>query len=176
MAFAEPKTILNLVGIEPGTVVADFGAGSGAFALEAARRVSDGKVYAIDVNKELLGKIKADARDEQLDSRIEVVWADIEAQNGTKLVDASADLVILSNVLFLADDKTSVAREANRILRPGGRVLILDWTDSFGGLGPTQSTVVSRDAALKLFQALGFALSKEIPAGDHHYAIVVRKP
>lgn len=176
MGFAEPRPILNLAGIEPGMTVADLGAGAGAFSLEAARRVgSEGRVYAVDVNKELLAKVKADAMREQLASRIEIVWADAEAPQGTKLADLSVDMVLLCNVLFLAEDKEALAKEANRILRPGGRVLVLDWTDSFGGLGPAPQAVVARDAALALFQRQGFALSKEIPGGDHHYALILKK-
>lgn len=176
MAFADPKTILNLTGLESGMTIADFGSGSGAFSLEAARRVgSGGRVYAIDVNKELLAKVKADAVHEQLASRVEIVWADAEAPAGTKLKEQSVDLVILSNILFLAEDREGLAREAARVLRSGGRVLILDWSDSFGGLGPAPDRIVSKDMALALFQKHGFALAKEMQGGDHHYAIVLRK-
>ena len=87
MAFLVPSEIVKNLSIEEGMVVADIGAGSGAFAIPLARAIGDGgKVYAIDINKEVLVKIKKDAKESNL-SNIEIIWGDVEVKDGTKLLN-----------------------------------------------------------------------------------------
>ena len=85
------------------------------------------------------------------------------------------DAVIVSNLLFQVDSKDNVLQEANRILKPKGRLLIIDWTDSFGGLGPSPEAVFGREEAVNLLDRTGFILEKEIDAGAHHYGIIAIK-
>jgi ubiquinone/menaquinone biosynthesis C-methylase UbiE len=86
------------------------------------------------------------------------------------------DFVILSNVLFHLEDKQGCAKEVVRVLKDGGRVLIVDWSESFGGMGPVPTQVVPADRAAAFFTSLGLTvLTTTLPAGDHHYAILLKK-
>lgn len=155
--------------------VADLGAGTGAFTIPIAKRVGErGRVYAVDINQELLGAVKTAAAREGL-SNVEIIWGDIEAPGGTKLADGSVGLVILANVLFQAERKENVVVEAKRILLPGGYVLVVDWKGSFGGLGPKEGDVITPENVQKLFLNSGFALYNELEAGEYHYALLFRK-
>lgn len=175
MAFASPDLIVNDLSLDEGHHVADFGAGGGAYAVPIARRVgSAGRVYAIDVQKELLGRLKQSALHEGV-GNVEILWGDIESPNGSKLAPHSMDRVLVSNVLFQAEDKERVAKEASRILKPSGMALVIDWTASHGGLGPTEGHVVKAADARRLFLNNGFAEVREVPAGDFHYGILFRK-
>ncbi|MBI3633752.1 MAG: methyltransferase domain-containing protein, partial [Candidatus Vogelbacteria bacterium] len=127
MAFANPHENLKNLEIKDGWKVADFGTGSGFYAIEAAKRVGEGgKVYAIDVQKDLLTKLKNKAKGEHL-SNLEVVWADIDEVGGTKMADLFLDGIIIANTLFQSENKLNVVKEAARILRKGGEVLVSDW-------------------------------------------------
>ncbi|MBI2617941.1 class I SAM-dependent methyltransferase [Candidatus Kaiserbacteria bacterium] len=175
MRFADPKANIEAFRLEPGMLIADFGAGIGAYTLAAAHAVGRrGRVYAIDIQQELLGRIKGIASREKLDN-VEIVWGDIESKGGSKLPDESVDAVIISNTLFLMEDKDGIAREAFRIVRRKGRVLVIDWKDSFGGLGPAAESVVSEREARALFEKHGFSPERDIQAGAHHYGIVFKK-
>jgi SAM-dependent methyltransferase len=80
--------------------IADIGAGSGYYVTEIAKALmSSGTVYAIDINKELLEKIKNKTKHENL-SNVEVIWGDFELENGTKLKTSSIDMVFACNVFF----------------------------------------------------------------------------
>jgi len=176
MGFMDPKQNIEQFALNKGMFVADLGAGSGFYTIEAARSVgSEGKVYAVDVQKELLDKIKTSANNEKL-FNIEIVWGDIEKLGGTKLADMSVDAVIISNILFQIEDKETFVSEIKRILRPNGRLLVVDWSDSFGGVGPSPMNVFTGKNTLNLFENKGFVVDKQIDAGDNHYGIIFRKP
>lgn len=155
--------------------VADLGAGSAAYTIAAGQQVGNsGKVYAVEVQKDLLSNIKNLALKQGL-SNVDVIWGDIESPGGTKIKDHSIDAAIVSNVLFQAEDKKGLVLEVKRILKPKGRVLVVDWKDSFGGMGPHNDHVVSEDFAKKLFIEHGFTIDRIISAGDHHYGFITIK-
>lgn len=155
--------------------VADFGAGSGAYALAAARAVGpDGKVYAIDVKKEVLARLKKEATERRL-YNVEVLRGDVGKLGGSGLRDGAVDAVIISNILFQIEDKQVFAREVGRVLKKGGKVLIVDWSQSFGGIGPEAGAVFREDAARELFTGAGFSFERSIDAGAYHYGLVFKK-
>lgn len=173
--FSNPKDILRQCGISEGSVVADFGTGEGAYAREAAARVAPhGVVYAFDVQKGLIDRLAAYiAREKQ--TVIRPLWADLEHPGGTGLADSTLDLAIVANLLFQIESKPAFARELLRVLRPGGRVLVIDWEEA-SGLGPHPGHIITLPAARKLLTNAGFMLDKTVEAGDHHYGLIVRKP
>lgn len=174
--FADPREIVRKLSIGEGKKVADIGAGSGAYALALAEAVgSEGKVYAIDVQKELLMKLKTEAQNRQLHS-IETVWGDAEKDHGTKLADASVDVVVLSNILFQVERKDGFIREVLRILRSKGRLFLVDWSDSFGGMGPQNKDVIKKEIAREMLISQGLSFIGEFSAGAHHYGLSFTRP
>lgn len=176
MNFADPKSNVLQLGLREGMKVADLGAGSGHYSIATAGAVGmDGRVYAVDVQEDLLKHLVDSAHQMGL-RNVEMVWGDIERKGGTKLRDQSMDAVILSNVLFqLAEPKELIA-EIKRILKPGGRLLVIDWAGAYGGMGPRPEQVVSEHTAEELFITGGFHKLKDFRAGAHHYAIVFTSP
>jgi ubiquinone/menaquinone biosynthesis C-methylase UbiE len=173
--FSDPQKNIEQAQIPLGATVADLGSGSGHYARVLSKAVGDnGKVYAVDIQKDLLTKLKNETTKEKM-SNIEVVWGDVEKEKGTKLKDQSLDAVVISNLLFQIEDADAVAKETQRIVKKGGVVVIIDWSDSFGGLGPEQSKVVDKTKAANFFSSRGFLFEREIDTGNHHYGIIMRK-
>ncbi len=173
--FSDPTKNIEQCGIQAGQDIADFGSGSGHYSMAASRALmSTGRVYAIDVDKDLLTKLKNSSTKEGL-YNIEVVWGNVEKENGAKLRDSSINLVLLCNLLFQLDDKMGAINEAKRILKPNGRVLVVDWSDSFGGIGPKPNAVVKKAKLIEMFEKSGFSLDREISAGSHHYGFIFKK-
>lgn len=176
MNFSEPKANVLQMGLKEGMKVGELGAGSGHYALAAAHIVgASGKIYAVDVQEELLKQVKDSAHQQHL-RNVETVWGDVEKKGGTKLRDGALDAAIIANTLFQVERKEGAVAEIDRILAPGGRLLVIDWAGSYGGIGPLPSHVVSEQAAEKLFIDVGFHKVKDFRAGAHHYAIVFTKP
>jgi len=173
MAFSDPEENIKQFHLEEGMIVADLGAGSGAYTRAAAKVVGEsGIVYAVEVQKEFLETVAKSAVTERLEN-IEVIWGDIETIGGTKIDDNKIDAVILSNVLFQVPNKHGLIAETKRILKPKGKILVVDWLDSFGGLGPQPSEVVSPEQAKQLFDEPCFAMGEDIDAGSNHYGFIV---
>ena len=173
--FSDPVKNVEQCGIQVGMDIADLGAGSGHYTIAAAKALaSTGRVYAVDVQKDLLTKLKNSATREGL-YNVEVIWGDIEKLNGTRLSDGSVDFAFLCNVLFQLEDKTNVIKEIKRILKPAGRALVVDWADSFGGIGPKAEMIVKKEKLMDSFQKEGFHLDREISAGMHHYGMIFKK-
>ena len=174
MAFTNPENNLSELGLSDGMTVADLGAGIGEYSLLASKLVGSGKVYAFDIQNTLLLKLKKEAEHKNL-SNIEIIRVDLEKERGTPLKDNSVDALIISNTLFLVEKKDVLIVEAKRILRQSGKALVIDWADSFGGLGPQPENVFLEDKAHKLFKDNGFEIEKVLfDAGEHHYGFVAR--
>jgi len=176
MKFADPQTNVLQLGLRDGMKVADLGVGSGHYAIAAAHAIGEsGRVYAVDVQEELLAHVRDAASQVRL-RNIETVWGDIEKQGGTKLKPDSMDAVILSNVLFQVKRKEAAVAEVKRVIAPEGKLLIVDWAGAFGGIGPRPEHVIPERRAEELFTDAGFLKVKSFNAGAHHYAIVFRAP
>ena len=104
----------------PALDVADLGCGDGYLTIETARWAR--RVVAIDRSREVLGRGRELAARRGVDN---ITWkrGDLES---LPLEDASADVALLSQALHHVEDPPLALREAARILRPGGRILILD--------------------------------------------------
>jgi ubiquinone/menaquinone biosynthesis C-methylase UbiE len=176
MAFVEPPKTVSHFELEPNMLVADFGCGSGAYTLEMSKAVlPDGKVYTVDVQKDLLIALKNTADDKHI-TNIEFLWGNLEELGGSKIADHLLDFVLLSNVLFQTNDKGyKLALETKRVLKPEGRVAIIDWTDSFRFLGPHPKQIVTKEEARQAFESAGFVVEKEFVPGDHHYGLIMKK-
>ncbi len=172
--FVSPETVVSHFHIKDGDVVADFGAGSGYFLPELSRRVGHGKVYACEIQKGLVEKIGEQARRLGL-KNIHPIWCDLEEANGIRIQDSVIDVGILANTLFQLEDKETALREMSRTVHVGGRIIVIDWTDSFGGMGPAEYHIVTAKDAACIFEANGFVLEQEFPAGEHHYGLSFRK-
>ena len=173
--FSDPAKIVEQCGVQPGMDIADFGSGSGHYALSASKALmATGRVYAIDIQKDLLTKLKNVASKQGL-YNVEVIWGDIDKLGGTKLRDASVDMVFLGNILFQLENRGVAIQEVKRVLKPGGRVAVVDWEGSFGGIGPHPNQVVTKEEALSLFEKEGFHKDRELSAGSHHYGIIMKK-
>jgi ubiquinone/menaquinone biosynthesis C-methylase UbiE len=173
--FSQPEKNISQIHIDPGMTVADLGSGTGNYSIALAHLVGPaGRVYAIDVQKDLLEKLKTESLNQKI-SNIDVLWGDLDEINGTGLVSDSVDRVIIANVLFQSEDKDQFIKEAKRILKPTGKLLFVDWTDSFSGLGPQPNEVIKPDVARTLFESEGFVFEKEIQVGDHHYGFIFKQ-
>lgn len=164
------------MGLREGMRVGDLGSGSGHYAALAGAIVgADGRVYAVDIQEDILKRIKDHAASIGVHN-IETIWGNIEKRGGTGIRDASLDAVIFSNTLFQVDDRDTAVQEIRRIIKPQGKLLVIDWAGSYGGMGPLPHRVVSEHAAEALFIDAGFHKEKSFRAGPHHYALVFTAP
>lgn len=170
--FSNPEQNIASLSLQEGMRVADLGAGTGFYSIAASKRVGHtGKVYAVEVQKEMVKKLESELKEKGI-KNVDCIWGDIEKSGGTKIADESIDAVVLSNILFQVSDKLGLIDEAKRILKKGGKVLLIDWMESYGGMGPAPHHVVTEKVAQELFHKRGFKTLENISSSDHHYGII----
>jgi ubiquinone/menaquinone biosynthesis C-methylase UbiE len=169
--FVDPQMILKELRIKEDMVMAEFGCGSGKLTLALAERLKKGRVYGLDIQEEPLLALRSMAKLRVLPN-IEIIRCDLEQRNGSTLTSNSLDAVLIPNLLFQSEDPKVIIAEGERVLKPGGELLIIDWKiDS--PLGPKQK--VSAEEIKKMTNGLNLELKKEFNAGDYHYGLLFTK-
>jgi ubiquinone/menaquinone biosynthesis C-methylase UbiE len=175
LAYMPPDAAATLLGLKPGMVIADIGAGTGYFSIPFARRIGPlGRVFAVDLQREMLQLLDAKLETSAERGGIELVEG---TASETGLPDSSCDLVFLANIWHELDDRESVLAEAARILRTGGRIAILDWRlDVNGPPGPPAEHRVSHAEVESLMTRCRWTVEHSSSFGSYSYLVVAQTP
>jgi len=168
--------LVEKVGVESGMKVGDLGCGNlGFFSFPAAKAVSkDGIVYAVDILKPVLSAVESKARQDGYDN-IQTVWSNLEMVGATKIQEGSLDIALLVNMLFQSKKDDLVIREASRLVKRGGKVVVVDWLKIAAPFGPAVEDRTNPDEIKKFSVDAGLKLLDEFDAGPYHYGIVFEK-
>ena len=174
--FMDPEKILREIEIEEGMIVADFGCGAGYFALPLSKTVgTKGKIYAIDVLASALESITSKMRTEGI-RNIETSRADLEQEKGSKLEDSSVDLVMMANILFQSKNHSAILKEAKRVLKDRGKLVIIDWIPvKASSFGPDGHLRISQNETQNKAVSLGFKFKREFEVDRYHYGLLFVK-
>lgn len=173
--FLDPGKIMSEFDIQEGMSIADFGCGTGYFTILLGQKVGkDGKVYALDVQEPPLDSVRAKAKAAGLEN-IETVRANLEVLGGSRLPDNSQDMVLLANILFQSTKKAEIISESARVMKAGGRLIVIDWKRSAGGFGPPDELRTEQADMRALAPENIFSFQKDIDAGSFHYGMMFQK-
>lgn len=175
-ALFDIAIILGKMSITERQHVAELGCGNfGFFVFPLARLVGrQGKVYAVDILKETLVEIKSRSSKENL-PQIETIWSNLEIFKATKIETNSLDGALIVNVLHQSNKKNEILREATRLLKRGGKLLIVDWKSSDIPFGPTPEQRVSLENLKSTVLKMNLAIDEEFNAGPYHYGLILSK-
>lgn len=173
-----PEALLkDALTIELGFQVGDFGCGgAGYFTLPAARMVgSKGKVYAVDILQPALDGVLSKAKLSGL-INVETVWSDLERPGAAKIPENTLDRALLINIMFQSRQNQNILNEAKRLLKPGGKLLVVDWKVQPTLFGPPIANRMQPGTVEELAQKVGFKSESQFEAGPYHYGFVFIKP
>lgn len=152
-----------------GMVCIDFGSGTGTFALPLAQYAgNNGKVYAVDNSAEMLGHIRA----KKPPPNLILIQRDVAR---TELDDQIADLCLLAFILHEVKQPDNLIAEAFRLLKPGGRLLVVEWKADLESPGPPKSRRVTRGQIEQLFGQAGLSSVQFIDWSQNHYVAIGSK-
>ncbi|HBF67190.1 MAG TPA: hypothetical protein DDW36_02075 [Candidatus Magasanikbacteria bacterium] len=169
----EPKALMDLAGIQEGHRVADLGCGShGAFVFEAARRIGkSGRVYAVDIQKRVLEAIASKRKIWPTTGQIELVWSNLEKYGATTIPAGSLDVAFLINVLNQSPHHDAILKEAARLLRPGGVLLVVDWERLDAPFAPKGCCVASPDELKQYTQVAHLQCDSSFVSSPYHFGL-----
>ncbi len=157
--------------LHAGQTVADIGAGTGFFAIPFAGAVSpEGRVLAVDLQPEMLALLQEKLQRPGAPANIELLEGDAARTN---VPDAACDLAFLANLWHELDGHPAVLAEMARILKPGGRIAILDWrADIASPPGPPQDDRIPQSEVIAALERSGWSVLRSGPFGLRNYLVV----
>ena len=154
-----PHEVVMALDFKPQEAVADIGAGSGYFAHRFARHA--GKVYAVDIEPKMIEEAKKGAP-----PNIEFVLAE---PDDPKLPQGSVDTVFFCNVLHHVENRPAYYARLARALKPGGRIVIVDFHKKPLPVGPPESMKLSADQVVAELEAAGFRKTRQFDFLPYQY-------
>lgn len=168
-AILDPDAFVSGIGIASGESVADLGAGPGFFTAPLAQRVGpSGCVYALDIAPEMVAVL----RDQGLPSHVQVLQS---GESKLPLTNSSVDTALLAFVLHELESPEEFLSETHRVLRGGGRLVVLDWVPRIEEMGPPLRERIAPPAAEQLIARAGFDITESAFVNTSHYHIVARR-
>jgi predicted methyltransferase len=154
----EPDRALNAIGISPGARVADVGAGSGYFTVRLARRVGrQGKVYAVDIQREMLARLDRRVKAEQL-TNVELV---LGKEDDPGLPPSSVDLILMVDVYHELSRPQEMLRRMRAALAPAGRLVLIEYRKEDPTVPIRYEHKMSVKEARQELEAEGFTLARQ---------------
>lgn len=175
-SFIDPGLVLTTGGVASGSVVADLGCGAlGHCTFPAADRVGkNGRVYAVDVRQIVLEGIKNRARIDGVEA-IQTVWENLEVPKSTGIADGSVDVALMITTLFQNTKHQQMLSEAARILKSGGRLVVVDWLPTPTLIGPEITRRLTPQQVTAFGQAAGLVVAAEFTPSQYHFGLVFTK-
>jgi len=168
-AWQKPKELVAALGIRAGMTVADLGAGTGYFSRYLAGAVGErGTVFAVDTEPNLVAHLRERAEQEHT-ANVAPLLASFD---DSRLPRAAVDLVLIVDTFHHLDHRLDYLRRLRRVLKPSGRVAIVDWQAQPLPVGPPPEHKLPREQVVREMQAAGYRLTAEPGILPYQYVLV----
>ena len=148
--------------VKRGMTGVDLGSGTGVFAIALAELSESGTVYAVDHSDIMQGHLQ----EKEPPANITPVTAEVFE---TGLPDGIADVVVGGFILHEIKAPVRLVNEAFRLLKPGGRLAIIDWREDREDMGPPRSRRISRERVEQMFTEAGLTVDAYLNWTDNHF-------
>jgi SAM-dependent methyltransferase len=167
-AWQKPHEVVQALKLAPDAAVADIGAGTGYFAVRLAHMTAKGRVYAVDIEPDMVKYLGERAQKSGLKNLIPVQGAPDDPK-----LPAKVDLVLMVDVYHHIDGRDAYFRKLAGSLKPGGAVAIIDFTKE-SPVGPPPSSRIAASEVKAEMQRAGYVLATEHGFLPNQYFLVFR--
>ena len=163
--------LLKNLAVKQGMVIADIGAGSGYYSALLSKMVGTGKVFAVDVEPEMIAYLNKRIKKEKLSHIIPV----LSSEQKVSLPENSIDMMLLVDVYHEFSYPYEMALSMRAALKPGGKLVLVEFR--FEDLSVPIKTIhkMSEAQAIKEFKAAGFTFDKNIDNLPWQHCMVFTK-
>ena len=169
-AWQKPHQVIETLALPPDAAVADIGSGTGYFAVRLAHFVPRGRVYAVDIEPDMVKYLAERARREGLDNLSAIAGAPDDARLAQKV-----DLVLLVNTYLHIALREAYFRRLARSLKAGGRVAIIDF-NAQSAVGPPPAVRIAPARVASEMSAAGYRLEAEHRFLPNQYFLIFQAP
>jgi len=148
-----PDLIWQIINLKDPDCIVDIGAGIGFAAIPFSRKMNTGTVWACDISVEMLTELKKEIDKEGVSNVKPLLMGEVDVP----LPDSIADAVIMQNLHHEFDDANKNLIEVKRLLKPGGKAVIIDWKKEETPAGPPIEIRVSTEGIIKHLEEAGFS-------------------
>lgn len=167
-AWQRPDEVIAALKLPADAIVADVGAGTGYFAVRLARAVPQGRVYAVDLEPEMVTHLEQRAKEEELTHLHAVLAMPDDAQ-----LPEPVDAVLLVNTYHHIGERTAYFRALAKSIKPDGRLAVIDFRmDS--PIGPPRSGRIDAQQAITELGAAGYRVVERHDFLPHQYFVVLQ--
>lgn len=168
-AWQKPDEVLDALHLEPTARVADLGAGTGYFSVRIAKRLPDGKVFAVDIEPDMLSYLGERAHHEHLS-----MLAPVRASPDNANLPGPVDLVLVVDTYHHIENRTAYFAKLNESLRPNGQLAIIDFKLD-APEGPPPQDRISPEQVTAELEAAGYRLVATHPFLPRQYFLVFQR-
>lgn len=167
--WQKPQALVAALDLRSGMTVADLGAGTGYFSRFLADAVGpNGSVLAVDVEPTLLAHLRERAEREGTANVVPI----LASLDNPRLPAAAADVILIVDTYHHLDARRRYLPQLRRALRPGGRVVVVDWKPGQLPAGPPPDHKVARERVVEEMRDTGFTLTGDLDVLPYQYVLV----
>ena len=167
-AWQKPHEVLQALKVAPDAVVADIGAGTGYFAVRLAHMTPKGRVYAVDIEPDMVKYLGERAQKSGLKNLTPVLGTPADPR-----LPETVDLVLMVDVYHHIDQREAYFRKLAGQLKPGGRIAIIDFTRE-SPVGPPPASRLAASEVMAEMKRAGYVLTKEHGILPNQYFLVFK--
>jgi predicted methyltransferase len=168
-AWQKPRELVAALTLRPGMTVADLGAGTGYFSRYLSAAVGEhGSVFAVETEPNLVARLRERAEQEKT-ANVTPVLASFD---DPRLPARALDLVLIVDTYHHLDARLGYLQRLRRVLKPGGRVAIVDWQAQPLPVGPPPEHKIAREDVITEMRAAGYRLSAEPGILPYQYVLI----
>lgn len=167
--WQKPEKVIDYLAIRDGDVIADIGAGSGYFSVLLSKRVGDsGRIYAVDIENEMIEYIEKRAKKERLNN----IKTILSKPDDPLLLESSIDLIFICDTYHHIEGRDNYLKILKKVLKKNGRLAIVDFHVVDTPVGPPLNIRISKDKIMGEVLKAGFKLEADYYFLPYQYFLI----
>jgi SAM-dependent methyltransferase len=154
--WQKPEEVVNAMGIEENTLIADIGSATGYFPVRFAKVATKGFVYGIDIEKDMIRYLNERAALEELGNLESIL-----GQHDDPLIPKPVDVIFLCNTYHHIENRIQYFQNLKKYFLPRGKLVIVDFKKGDYPVGPSENTKISKAQVVEELTDAGYILAQE---------------
>lgn len=167
----DPEAFPSLLPLVPSSIVADIGCGTGFFTIPLAKRLPQGRVFAVDVLEEMLERVKQRVQEAGL-GNVETVRS---TELDVPLPGGSLDGILVAFVLHEIEERRLFLERLKDLLKERGWLALMEWVKKETPAGPPVGDRIDSTEARELLEEAGFQVEEEKGIGESFYFVLAHR-